>query len=436
MLDEHVDGRAQPPAPDLVAALLRVVEPALHRRRADGRATAPGTPPRLPGGRGGQARAGGRAAGARTSSPASPRSPSTWSSSCRRRASGASEAARAASAGDPLGPVPIVNIRYSARADRLLGYRSETLVYDVYRITTASQFDHVLEPLAAHPGRPRQLVPYAAFLWAGLRFDVFGFFFDGGLLGETPFWRLELRLLRLAGKKIVVYPYGGDARLASRDARARPAGTRTATSRRAPRIATRPTSRSASTRSAAGRTSCSAAPTSSRTCRASTASSRTRSTRRAGRRSPERRRRRRHDRARAEPPALQGHAVPRATRSPGLRPKGLPVELVLVEGVPERRGASDLRARRHRRRPVLIGAYALFAIEGDGARQARASATCRSACARSIPSGRTRRSSARTRTRSPTSSAASSLDADSAASSAPGARATSGASTGSTRSAR
>ena len=39
--------------------------------------------------------------------------------------------------------------------------------------------------------------------------------FDGGLLGETPFWRAEFPLLRLAGKRIVVYPYGGDARLPS-----------------------------------------------------------------------------------------------------------------------------------------------------------------------------------------------------------------------------
>jgi len=48
-----------------------------------------------------------------------------------------------------------------------------------------------------------------------MRYDVFGFFFDGGLLGPTPFWRAELPLLKLAGKRIVVYPYGGDARLAS-----------------------------------------------------------------------------------------------------------------------------------------------------------------------------------------------------------------------------
>ena len=112
------------------------------------------------------------------------------------------------------GPVPIINISYSARADRLFGYRSDTLVYDVYSINARREFDYVLDRLRSLP-IVRRAVPYGAFLWAGLRYDVFGFFFDGGLLASTPAWALELPLLKLAGKKIVVYPYGGDARLAS-----------------------------------------------------------------------------------------------------------------------------------------------------------------------------------------------------------------------------
>jgi glycosyltransferase involved in cell wall biosynthesis len=112
------------------------------------------------------------------------------------------------------GPIPILNIRYSSLAERRLGYRSDTLVYDVYRINARSQFDYVLDRWRRIP-IVRTLVPYAAFVWAGLRYDVFGFFFDGGLLWATPFWRVELALLKLAGKIIVVYPYGSDARLAS-----------------------------------------------------------------------------------------------------------------------------------------------------------------------------------------------------------------------------
>jgi len=113
------------------------------------------------------------------------------------------------------GPVPIVSIHYAARADRLRGYRSETVVYGTYRISARGLFDHDLSRWRSIP-LFGQLVPYGAFLWALVRFDLFVFFFDGGLLGETPWWRLEPKLLRLAGKRIVVHPYGGDARLASR----------------------------------------------------------------------------------------------------------------------------------------------------------------------------------------------------------------------------
>ena len=112
------------------------------------------------------------------------------------------------------GPIPIINIRYSSLAERRAGYESDTLVYDVYRINDRSQFDYVLDRWRRVPV-VRALVPYGAFVWAGLRYDIFGFFFDGGLLHATPFWRVELALLKLAGKKIVVYPYGSDARLAS-----------------------------------------------------------------------------------------------------------------------------------------------------------------------------------------------------------------------------
>jgi glycosyltransferase involved in cell wall biosynthesis len=112
------------------------------------------------------------------------------------------------------GPQPIINNRYSSLADRLYGYPSETLVYQVYRINTRKDFDHVWDGAFRLPLLGAG-VPYAAFLWAGVRTDIFGFFFDGGLLAPTPFWAAELPLLKLAGKRIVVYPYGGDARLPS-----------------------------------------------------------------------------------------------------------------------------------------------------------------------------------------------------------------------------
>ncbi|MDX6664499.1 MAG: hypothetical protein QOG68_705 [Solirubrobacteraceae bacterium] len=111
------------------------------------------------------------------------------------------------------GPSPILNNRYATRAERLYGYRSDSLVYFVYRINQRDDFDVRLDRLRSLPV-VGWLAPYGAFLWAGLRYDHFGFFFDGGLLGG-PGLALELPLLRLAGKGIVVYPYGGDARVVS-----------------------------------------------------------------------------------------------------------------------------------------------------------------------------------------------------------------------------
>jgi len=111
------------------------------------------------------------------------------------------------------GPGPILNNRYATRAERVYGYHSDSLVYNVYRINQRRDFDITLDRVRSLPA-VGWLVPYGAFLWAGLRYDHFGFFFDGGLLGG-PGAAFELPLLRAAGKGIVVYPYGGDARVAS-----------------------------------------------------------------------------------------------------------------------------------------------------------------------------------------------------------------------------
>jgi glycosyltransferase involved in cell wall biosynthesis len=107
------------------------------------------------------------------------------------------------------GPTPIINIGTNAAADRLHGYVSETLVYRPYFITKA--FTYNLErwwrykPVAF-------VIPWAVFLWAVLRYDIFQFYFDGGFLNRTIGKRLELPLLKLLGKKIVVSAYGADVR--------------------------------------------------------------------------------------------------------------------------------------------------------------------------------------------------------------------------------
>lgn len=118
------------------------------------------------------------------------------------------------------GATPIINIRYGSLAARLYGYESNTLVYDVYPINQPSDFDYVLARRFQFTNLPFPallylVMLYATFLWASLRYDIFHYYFDGGLLRNFNGHWLELPLLHLAGKKIIAIPYGGDARLES-----------------------------------------------------------------------------------------------------------------------------------------------------------------------------------------------------------------------------
>src|SRR5438128_4772979 len=58
------------------------------------------------------------------------------------------------------GPVPLISISYWARAGRLYGYRSESVVYRVYPINSRDDFDIVLERYSRMPFLGR-MVQYA-----------------------------------------------------------------------------------------------------------------------------------------------------------------------------------------------------------------------------------------------------------------------------------
>ncbi|HEX6511969.1 MAG TPA: glycosyltransferase [Chloroflexota bacterium] len=104
------------------------------------------------------------------------------------------------------GPTPIINIKYNSEAMRRRGYSSKTLAYGYFSsINHPGDFDEVLiTPLQ------RLVLPYVVFIWALLTRDVFHFFFDGGYLGYTPLRYFEYPLLKLAGKRLIASPYGGD----------------------------------------------------------------------------------------------------------------------------------------------------------------------------------------------------------------------------------
>ncbi|MCW0190486.1 MAG: D-glucuronyl C5-epimerase family protein [Rhodococcus sp.] len=112
------------------------------------------------------------------------------------------------------GPTPIINIVDQSALMRSLGYDSRTVVYAVYHIT--NRFDYDLSPLVRNQAIAWWL-PNIVFLWSLLKFDVFHYFYDGGLWSGMKIvpearW-IELPLLRMAGKRIVAMAYGSDVRV-------------------------------------------------------------------------------------------------------------------------------------------------------------------------------------------------------------------------------
>lgn len=125
------------------------------------------------------------------------------------------------------GPVPIISIKYMRQAMDRLGCEAKTFVYQVSHIHARHDYDFYLADFFDAPllksllkGHVKSgflviLGPYLVFSRLLARFDIFHFFFDGGFLAGTPLRFLEIQLLHLAGKKIVVMPYGGDVAVPS-----------------------------------------------------------------------------------------------------------------------------------------------------------------------------------------------------------------------------
>jgi glycosyltransferase involved in cell wall biosynthesis len=112
------------------------------------------------------------------------------------------------------GPVPIINNKYWSRALREGGRESVTLVSEVYAINRREDFDLLFDDLLPGWVKPsvvrRAVVRYVAACWVLRRARVVHMPFSGGPLGTTPLWRLESFLLRAAGTRSVVLPYGAD----------------------------------------------------------------------------------------------------------------------------------------------------------------------------------------------------------------------------------
>ena len=94
------------------------------------------------------------------------------------------------------------------------GFFSKTFVTELYSINKSDDFDYCFGLRKSLPlpiaHLARQISHYAFFVYSLTRFDIFHFFFDGGMLRLTPLKNVEFLLLKLFGKKIVLMPYGSD----------------------------------------------------------------------------------------------------------------------------------------------------------------------------------------------------------------------------------
>lgn len=110
------------------------------------------------------------------------------------------------------GPHPIMNIKYNSQAVWAHGYKSDTLVYDLYHNTTREDFDYAIKIFKSTKLHFLSVfvLSYPIFLWALWKYDIFQFYFNGGYLSHTPLKLIELPILKAARKKIIVSPYGGD----------------------------------------------------------------------------------------------------------------------------------------------------------------------------------------------------------------------------------
>ncbi len=115
------------------------------------------------------------------------------------------------------GVTPILTLPLLARCDRLLGHAAETLVLARYHITDAFDWDLSTQQRWI-VGKFPDCYPLWAecvFLFALMRFDVFHYFYDRGIMKPAARFGInhrELALLRRYRKQLFTYAYGADVR--------------------------------------------------------------------------------------------------------------------------------------------------------------------------------------------------------------------------------
>lgn len=117
------------------------------------------------------------------------------------------------------GSAPLISNKYWSAAMREGGHDSLTIMNTVYTINRRSDFDRLFEDFAPR-GLPRPLRlaigACVALIYVLRRASVVHTNYWGFSLTLSIFWRLESLFFRLAGVKVVVMSFGGDAYIPSR----------------------------------------------------------------------------------------------------------------------------------------------------------------------------------------------------------------------------
>ena len=113
---------------------------------------------------------------------------------------------------------PILTLPILAECDRCLGLRSSSLVFNTYYITRSFDINLFVFEAAVRltrSGRALRNFRRIVLAWALLKFDVFHYFYDRGLMisdGRYGINPEELQLLFDSGKRLYTYAYGADVR--------------------------------------------------------------------------------------------------------------------------------------------------------------------------------------------------------------------------------
>jgi hypothetical protein len=108
------------------------------------------------------------------------------------------------------GSTPILNYSHWSQAMKQAGYTSETFVEEFYtNINRREDWDRLLSE--QYKWAPRRLKLLLGFLHSLFRYDVFIISFNGFFIGRTPLAYFQAQILKVAGKKTIVLPFGSDS---------------------------------------------------------------------------------------------------------------------------------------------------------------------------------------------------------------------------------